>query len=110
MDIKKFRQKDRSGSSDTIQKQKGEDLNTDPVDNLQDENASRKSSGDAFLKALADSRSQGDKTISKGAISSTNIGDQKMPKNSVIIPKNFKKFDSQLHGSQNDKIDDYDTE
>ena len=33
-----------------------------------------------------------------------------MPKNSVIIPKNFKKFDSKLHGSQNDKIDDYDTE
>lgn len=29
MDIKKFRQKDRSGSSDTIQKQKVEDLNTD---------------------------------------------------------------------------------
>jgi len=30
MEIKKFRQKDRSGSSDdTIQKQKVEDLNTD---------------------------------------------------------------------------------
>ena len=110
IDIMKFRQKDRSGSSDTIQKQKGEDFNTDTKDTLPDENASRKSSGDAFLKALADSRSQGDKAVSKGAISSTNIGDKKMLKNTTIIPKNFKKGNYKLHGSQNDKIDDYDTE
>ena len=77
MDIKKYRRKDRSGSSDTIQKQKGEDLNTDPKDSLPDENASRKSSGDAVPKALVDSRSQGDKAVSKGAISSTNRGETK---------------------------------
>jgi hypothetical protein len=89
MDIKKFRKKDRSGSSDTVQKQKGEDLNTDPKDNLPDENASRKSSGDAMPKALADARSQEDKAVSKGAISSTNRGDKKAQKNTAIIHRNF---------------------
>jgi hypothetical protein len=110
MDIKKFRKKDRSGSSDTIQKQKGEDLNTDPKDNLPDENASRKSSGDAVAKALADSRSQGDKAVSKGSISFTNRGDKEAQKNTAIIPRNFKVISSKKHGSQHDKLDDFDTE
>ena len=89
MDIKKFRQKDRSGSSDTIQKQKYEDLNTDNQDNLPDENASRKSSGDALPKALAETISQDEKAVSKGAISSTNLGGQSKNQNAILY-KNFK--------------------